>query len=81
MVVNEKVATSNLPLVVAGQKGIVEEKDLRIPNMRGIMMARKKPLSVSLKLQEFKCTQQLQKHLKNQHQKVHVKLVEADNVR
>lgn len=27
-------------------KGIVEEKDLRIPNMRGIMMARKKPLSV-----------------------------------
>lgn len=37
---------SNLPLVVAGQKGIVEESDLRIPNMRGIMMARKKPLSV-----------------------------------
>ncbi len=41
----EKVTTS-LPLVVAGQKGIVEEKDLRIPNMRGIMMARKKPLNV-----------------------------------
>lgn len=35
-----------LPLVVGGQKGIVEEKDLRIPNMRGIMMARKKPLQV-----------------------------------
>jgi electron transfer flavoprotein beta subunit len=33
-------------LVVGGQKGIVEEKDLRIPNMRGIMMARKKPLQV-----------------------------------
>ena len=32
----------NLPLVIAGQKGFVEEKDLRIPNMRGIMMARKK---------------------------------------
>ena len=41
----ETVSTS-LPLVVAGQKGIVEEKDLRIPNMRGIMMARKKPLNV-----------------------------------
>ena len=41
----ETLATS-LPLVVAGQKGIVEEKDLRIPNMRGIMMARKKPLNV-----------------------------------
>lgn len=42
---NETLAT-NLPLVVGGQKGIVEEKDLRIPNMRGIMMARKKPLNV-----------------------------------
>ncbi len=41
----EKIATS-LPLVIAGQKGLVEESDLRIPNMRGIMMARKKPLSV-----------------------------------
>ncbi|WP_369048950.1 electron transfer flavoprotein beta subunit/FixA family protein [Tenacibaculum sp. UWU-22] len=42
---DEKLTTS-LPLVVGGQKGIVEEKDLRIPNMRGIMMARKKPLNV-----------------------------------
>jgi len=41
----ETLATS-LPLVVGGQKGIVEESDLRIPNMRGIMMARKKPLTV-----------------------------------
>tara|TARA_R110001583_G_scaffold8413_6_gene40214 strand:- start:8342 stop:9082 length:741 start_codon:yes stop_codon:yes gene_type:complete len=38
--------SGNLPLIIAGQKGMVEEKDLRIPNMRGIMMARKKPLSV-----------------------------------
>ena len=42
----EEKMTSSLPMVVAGQKGIVEEKDLRIPNMRGIMMARKKPLNV-----------------------------------
>lgn len=41
----ETVSTS-LPLVIGGQKGLVEESDLRIPNMRGIMMARKKPLSV-----------------------------------
>ena len=41
----ETVSTS-LPLVVGGQKGIVDESDLRIPNMRGIMMARKKPLTV-----------------------------------
>ncbi len=41
----ETLATE-LPLVIGGQKGVVEEKDLRIPNMRGIMMARKKPLQI-----------------------------------
>ncbi len=42
----ETVSTS-LPLVIGGQKGLVEESDLRIPNMRGIMMARQKPLTVA----------------------------------
>ncbi len=42
----KEILSANLPLVIAGQKGIVEESDLRIPNMRGIMMARKKPLNV-----------------------------------
>ncbi|GER58047.1 electron transfer flavoprotein subunit beta/FixA family protein [Patiriisocius marinus] len=41
----ETISTS-LPLVVGGQKGLVEESDLRIPNMRGIMQARSKPLTV-----------------------------------
>ena len=41
----ETVATS-LPLVIGAQKGLVEEKDLRIPNMRGIMTARTKALTV-----------------------------------
>lgn len=36
----------SLPAVVAGQQGLVEEKELIIPNMRGIMSARKKPLNV-----------------------------------
>jgi len=36
----------NLPMLLAGQKGLVDEKELRIPAMRGIMMARKKPLTV-----------------------------------
>ena len=35
-----------LPAVIAGQKGMVDEKDLIIPNMRGIMSARSKPLVV-----------------------------------
>ncbi|MEX0275061.1 MAG: electron transfer flavoprotein beta subunit/FixA family protein [Flavobacteriaceae bacterium] len=41
----EKVSTA-LPLVIGGQKGLVQESDLRIPNMRGIMMARKKQLNI-----------------------------------
>ena len=36
-----------LPAVIAGQKGLVDEKELIIPNMRGIMSARTKPLTVS----------------------------------
>ena len=42
----KETISTTFPLVLGGQKGIVEESDLRIPNMRGIMMARKKPLSV-----------------------------------
>jgi len=42
----KEIVESKLPLVIAGQKGIVEESDLRIPNMRGIMMARRKELQV-----------------------------------
>lgn len=38
--------TTQLPLVIAGQKGLVEEKDLRIPNMRNLMAARTKPITV-----------------------------------
>ena len=41
----EKLSTT-LPLIIGGQKGLVQESDLRIPNMRGIMMARQKILTV-----------------------------------
>lgn len=37
---------ATLPLVVGCQKGLVEESDLKIPNIRGIMQARQKPLDV-----------------------------------
>ncbi|MBZ5856443.1 electron transfer flavoprotein subunit beta/FixA family protein [Flavihumibacter profundi] len=39
----EEVAEVNLPLVVSCQKGVAEQ---RIPNMKGIMGARSKPLKV-----------------------------------
>ncbi len=42
----EETVTASLPAVVAGQKGIIEESELKIPAMRGIMMARKAPIQV-----------------------------------
>ena len=42
----KEILSCNLPLIIGGQKGLVEESDLRIPNMRGIMQARQKPLEV-----------------------------------
>lgn len=42
----KETISATLPLVIGGQKGLVEEKDLRIPNMRGIMTARTKVLTV-----------------------------------
>ncbi len=42
----KETVSTTLPIIIGGQKGLVEEKDLRIPNMRGIMTARTKPLTV-----------------------------------
>tara|TARA_R110001632_G_scaffold6324_4_gene25808 strand:- start:21950 stop:22696 length:747 start_codon:yes stop_codon:yes gene_type:complete len=74
---SESLVTT-LPLVVGGQKGIVEESDLRIPNMRGIMMARKKPLNVveSTGSENATSSQSFEKPAP----KGAVKLVDADNI-
>ncbi|RBA28462.1 electron transfer flavoprotein subunit beta/FixA family protein [Flavobacterium tibetense] len=73
----ETVSTS-LPLVIGGQKGLVEEKDLRIPNMRGIMMARTKALDVK----EPTTTETASKAVKFEKPaaKSAVKLISADNI-
>jgi electron transfer flavoprotein beta subunit len=42
----KETLSTKLPVIIGGQKGLVEEKDLRIPNMRGIMTARTKVLTV-----------------------------------
>ena len=70
--------SSTLPLVIAGQKGIVEEKDLRIPNMRGIMMARQKPLKVVEPVIAANATEVLS--YQKPAPKGAVKLVNADNI-
>jgi electron transfer flavoprotein beta subunit len=73
----ETVSTS-LPLVIGGQKGLVEESDLRIPNMRGIMMARKKPLTVIEPSETLQVTTALT--FEKPAAKGSVKLVDAANI-
>lgn len=41
-----ETVSAKLPLILAGQKGLVQESELKIPNMRGIMQARTKPIKV-----------------------------------
>ncbi|WP_109299654.1 electron transfer flavoprotein subunit beta/FixA family protein [Aquimarina sp. AU474] len=74
----KETSTTTLPLVVGGQKGLVEESDLRIPNMRGIMMARKKPLTVVDPVDAGQETKAVQ--FQKPAPKGDVKLVSPDNV-
>jgi electron transfer flavoprotein beta subunit len=53
----KETLSSSLPIVIGGQKGLVAESDLRIPNMRGIMMARKKSLSILEPIDGLKATE------------------------
>lgn len=73
----EVVATS-LPLVIGGKKGLVEEKDLRIPNMRGIMMARSKKLTVTEPTTATTATKTIK--FEKPAPKSDVRLVAADNL-
>lgn len=65
-------------MVIGGQKGLVEESDLRIPNMRGIMMARKKALNVVEPIDATQPTQD--QKFEKPAAKGPVKLVDAGNV-
>ncbi len=73
----EKIATS-LPLVIGCQKGLVAESDLKIPNMRGIMMARQKKLNVLEPIATETSTQDVK--FEKPAAKSAVKLVDANNV-
>ncbi len=74
----KETVTTSLPLVVGGQKGLVNESDLRIPNMRGIMMARKKPLTVLEPTTTINETTSVK--FEKPEPKGNVKLVDADNL-
>ena len=74
----KEIVSTALPLIVGGQKGLVEEKDLRIPNMRGIMTARTKPLTVVEAIETFQNTKAVK--FEKPAPKSAVKLVSADNL-
>ena len=70
--------TFDLPAVIGGQKGLVEESDLKIPNMRGIMQARQKPLDV-IEVDENKINTETIKFYKPQ-EKGEIKMIDSDNL-
>ncbi|WP_338410031.1 electron transfer flavoprotein subunit beta/FixA family protein [uncultured Flavobacterium sp.] len=74
----KETLSASLPLVIGGQKGLVEEKDLRIPNMRGIMQARTKVITVIEPTNNETATQAVM--FEKPAAKSTVKLVSADNL-
>ena len=74
----KEIVSTSLPLIIGGQKGLVEEKDLRIPNMRGIMTARTKALTVLDPISAATETKAV--HFEKPAPKSAVKLVSADNL-
>jgi len=74
----KEIIDTTMPIIIGGQKGLVKEEELRIPNMRGIMMARKKPLEV-LPAFEAEVKSKIEKFEKPP-SKGAIKLVEKDNL-
>lgn len=70
--------SADLPIVIGGQKGLVEEKDLRIPNMRGIMSARTKPLQIRPAIDSS--TKTTVGNFEKPAPKSAVKMIDADNM-
>ena len=68
----------SLPMVIGGQKGLVEESDLKIPNMRGIMQARQKPFEVLNPKGSESTTKDVL--FEKPAPKADVKLIPADNI-
>jgi electron transfer flavoprotein beta subunit len=74
----KETVSTTLPLIIGGQKGLVEEKDLRIPNMRGIMTARTKALAIVEPVEANVNTKSVK--FEKPAPKSAVKLISADNL-
>lgn len=69
---------ADFPVVIAGQNGLVAETELRIPNMRGIMSARTKPLQV-VEAENTTSKMQVVGYVKPA-ERGNVKMIDKDNV-
>lgn len=67
----------DVPVVIVGQKGLIEEKDLKNPNMRGIMQARNKPLKI--KDSQFVDNRMQTLHFENPISR-NLKIIDNDNI-
>ena len=74
----KETVSTTMPLIIGAQKGLVEEKDLRIPNMRGIMTARTKTLTVLEPIESNVNTKAVK--FEKPAPKSAVKLISADNI-
>lgn len=74
----KEMISANLPIIIGSQKGLVEESELRIPNMRGIMQSRSKPLNVIEPISSLFHTNTIS--FDKPEEKGNCKLVDADNV-
>jgi electron transfer flavoprotein beta subunit len=70
--------SATLPVVLGSQKGLVEENELRIPIMWGIMQARSKPLSVITSIGNKENQKVI--NFETPPQKSSCKLVDPDNI-
>ena len=67
-----------LPVVIAAQKELIPEEQMRIPSMKGIMAARKAPLEVRPAVEAT--TQVVIDHLEKPAEKAPVKMIAPDNL-
>tara|TARA_B100000902_G_scaffold399019_1_gene468002 strand:+ start:5647 stop:6393 length:747 start_codon:yes stop_codon:yes gene_type:complete len=75
----KEMISCSLPLIIGGQKGLVEESELMIPNMRGIMQSRTKPLNIIEPFENKKSNKTIR--LEKPPVKSECKFIDGDNVR
>ncbi len=74
----KETLSCKLPLIVGSQKGLVEESDLIIPNMRGIMQSKQKPM-ITIEPEEIERHSTTNKFYKP-NKKNEIKIIDSGNL-